>query len=378
MSDLTAMFSAPFIGGSEVFNLEFLRDAHARGTRVTAIVPGEGALADAVREFADQVIVIPIPPELGGLSRFGTPTRSDQVKAGLALASYGLRLRRALRRSPGLLCALGFRAQLAIAVTGAARGRELAWIVHEVVPDGRFGRIWGRASRRAQSVLSFSQTAASQPLLAGAAVRLFDARLDLTPMLALDAPSRVRTLGIIGDLFPLKNHLGFLEVLDQLHAKGHAVQGLIVGRDTSASNPTADYVRELTAAVHAHGDAVARVESSPGEMPAQMARIDVLLHLSTEPESFGRVVVEAMAAARPVVAFDRGAIPELIENGTDGYLVSPDDLAAVADAVELLLADDDAYTIMSRAARQTAQRRWDATLPGETVGAALADLASRT
>ncbi len=56
-----------------------------------------------------------------------------------------------------------------------------------------------------------------------------------------------------------------------------------------------------------------------------------LLHLIGFDEPFGFSVVEAMACGTPVIAFDRGSMPELIDDGTTGYLVS--DVAGAVDAV---------------------------------------------
>jgi glycosyltransferase involved in cell wall biosynthesis len=58
-----------------------------------------------------------------------------------------------------------------------------------------------------------------------------------------------------------------------------------------------------------------------------------LLHLIAFDEPFGLSVVEAMATGTPVIAFARGAMPEVIDHGTSGYLVRPGDLPGAAAAV---------------------------------------------
>ncbi|EIF81953.1 glycosyl transferase group 1 protein, partial [Burkholderia pseudomallei 354a] len=47
------------------------------------------------------------------------------------------------------------------------------------------------------------------------------------------------------------------------------------------------------------------------------------------PEPFGLVMIEAMACGTPVIAFKRGSVPEVIENGVSGFVVE-DELSAVA------------------------------------------------
>lgn len=73
-------------------------------------------------------------------------------------------------------------------------------------------------------------------------------------------------------------------------------------------------------------------------------------------EGFGRVLVEAMAHGVPVVAFEVGGIPEVVENGRQGLLISPYDEGAMADAVARLLDDDALRQQMGEAGKKHAER----------------------
>ena len=77
---------------------------------------------------------------------------------------------------------------------------------------------------------------------------------------------------------------------------------------------------------------------------AALAQLDIVVNLSRFQESFGRTVLEAMAAARPVVAYDWGALGELVvaaENGdaTTGILVPFGDSLMAAQQVAMLVND---------------------------------------
>jgi UDP-glucose:tetrahydrobiopterin glucosyltransferase len=65
-----------------------------------------------------------------------------------------------------------------------------------------------------------------------------------------------------------------------------------------------------------------------------MARAAVVLFPAKWEEPFGMVAAEAQACGTPVVAFRRGALPEVIVDGTTGFLVEPDDRQAAAEAVK--------------------------------------------
>jgi glycosyltransferase involved in cell wall biosynthesis len=66
-----------------------------------------------------------------------------------------------------------------------------------------------------------------------------------------------------------------------------------------------------------------------------------LLVLPSYREGFGRTLIEAMAAGIPVIGTDVGGIPEIIDNGKNGFIVPPKDPQAIADAIQILLNDED-------------------------------------
>jgi GT2 family glycosyltransferase/glycosyltransferase involved in cell wall biosynthesis len=86
-----------------------------------------------------------------------------------------------------------------------------------------------------------------------------------------------------------------------------------------------------------------------------ISRADVVLNLSHFKESFGRTVLEAMAAGRPVIVYDWGALPELVESGVSGLIVPFRDIDAAANAVAAL-ADRATLARMSVGARERARR----------------------
>ena len=78
----------------------------------------------------------------------------------------------------------------------------------------------------------------------------------------------------------------------------------------------------------------------PGEcddMPAALSRSDIVVHASTQPEAFGRVVIEAQAMARPVIAADFGGPVETVEHGVTGWRVPPGQPAALTAALDRVL-----------------------------------------
>ena len=79
---------------------------------------------------------------------------------------------------------------------------------------------------------------------------------------------------------------------------------------------------------------------------------DILVHASITGEPFGQVVIEAMAAGKPVVATNGGGIPEIVCDGETGILVPMGDAAAMADAIARLLLEPSTAFAMGQAGRR--------------------------
>ena len=97
------------------------------------------------------------------------------------------------------------------------------------------------------------------------------------------------------------------------------------------------------------------------DMPAALMLADVVVHASTQPEAFGRVVIEAQAMARPVIASDLGGPVETVEQGVTGWRVPPGDAVALARAIDAVLAlpaEERAALVRGRVPRCWAATPW--------------------
>jgi glycosyltransferase involved in cell wall biosynthesis len=103
------------------------------------------------------------------------------------------------------------------------------------------------------------------------------------------------------------------------------------------------YRAELEKRVRARGlEGIARIVDHCADMPAAYMLADVVVSASTDPEAFGRVVAEAQAMGRPVVAPAHGAAPEILIEGETGWTFASGRVDALAEALRSALALDAA------------------------------------
>jgi glycosyltransferase involved in cell wall biosynthesis len=75
------------------------------------------------------------------------------------------------------------------------------------------------------------------------------------------------------------------------------------------------------------------------DIPVLMKACDIIIHTSTEPEPFGRVIVEGQLAQKPVIAAAAGGALELVEDGKTGLLFPPGDAIALRQEIQKLISD---------------------------------------
>jgi glycosyltransferase involved in cell wall biosynthesis len=109
-----------------------------------------------------------------------------------------------------------------------------------------------------------------------------------------------------------------------------------------------------------------------------MGGVDVVIHASTLPEPFGRVIVEAMLAGTPVIASNGGGVPEILEDGVTGRLVEPNNAPALRAVIAAALCETEKSQRMAIAARAYAERTFalEVTLP--PIWQALRNVAAQT
>jgi glycosyltransferase involved in cell wall biosynthesis len=166
-------------------------------------------------------------------------------------------------------------------------------------------------------------------------------------------PDGVPVVMLPGRLTRWKGQLVFLRALAKLGDL--ECMGVIVGGEQGRTG----YRNELEDEIAALGlGSRVRLVGDTRDMPAALMLADIVVSASTDPEAFGRIIVEAQAMGRPVIATNHGAAPETVLDGITGWLVKPGDPAALANAIRatLEITADQRRRIAEAAARHVRGR----------------------
>ncbi len=181
----------------------------------------------------------------------------------------------------------------------------------------------------------------------------------ITPPAGLRAQlgNPARLVGILGRITHWKGHAVLLEAAALLHRQGFVVDVAVVGEASPGKENLAAALREqarrLGLEKHVH------FVGFRADVPAVVRELDVVAHCSTDPEPFGRVLLEAMAMGTPVIGASGGAVNDIIQDKQNGRLTPPGDAPALAEAIRWFLEDPARARQVADFASVDVRRRFD-------------------
>jgi glycosyltransferase involved in cell wall biosynthesis len=177
------------------------------------------------------------------------------------------------------------------------------------------------------------------------------------PSRPLGADARI---AVLGRLTEWKGQQVLVEAAPRVLARFPAARFVIVGDpDGSEGARYRERIRERIARLGL-GDHVKFVGHVRDVVTFLRERVDVVVHTSIQPEPFGLVVAEGMAAGKPVVASDAGGCPEIVEDGRSGLLYPPGNAEALAERLARLLSDPEWAESLAANGWDRVRERFDA------------------
>jgi len=351
------------ISGAEYVLLNILRGLHPSRYEAWVLCPAEGGLAEAACE--EGALWLPLPPIN---ARF--TMRPETILQSLNQLWHVVR---ALRRylislNPDFIHANTVRAGIVATLGAAGLGRAVLWHVHDSLPHHPVSsvvRLLACLSRRTQ-IIAVSHATAREfcgqfPLQRK--VRTIHNGIDLTrfPLKQTGASSFRKEMGIpeesflicaVGQICARKGVKEVIYAIERIRRRNPGMHLAIVGNAVFAHEE--EYRDSLLLAV-CHSGLAERVHFT-GQLKnvAPALQASDLLVLNSSEEPFGLVLIEAMSCGTPVLATRVGGVPEIVTDGSNGWLIEPGDTIGLsAKLLELSFADSSRRQVADVAHRTT-------------------------
>lgn len=344
--------------GSDITLSQLVSGLDQERYRAIVVVPYHGPLVYSLQEAGAEVVVLPELPVL---------RREHMNITGLARLLVD-----SFSAIPKLMCLIRARDvtlvhsnTLAVVIPGLAAflmRRPHVWHVHEILtrPRAVASLLATASSSLSTLVIANSRATADHyrrtRLMNSTPIKVILNGVDQTRVLYSREESLRSLVGsqsndvifaLIGRVNHLKGHSVFLDAAELLAKECDRARFLIVGDSFTGQEHLSEAVDQRIKSSNIlngrtirlpHMDNVGRIYSA----------CDSVVVPSVDPESFGLIAAEAMAAGLPVIASRIGALPEVIDDECTGILVEPNDSESLLAAMRELMASPSLRAAMGR------------------------------
>jgi glycosyltransferase involved in cell wall biosynthesis len=335
------------LGGGGISLLTLWKMLPELDWRACAVTPGEGPFTRAARDAGVDVTVYPyeqpdFPHPLRSLKNFASWRRIIKLV------------------NPVIIHANAYDAARSAILSAASLRIKL--VCHVRFPMTTEGKDWVFRGMPHPSAFIFNSQALLDETWPILGRRCPDSRayvvhnaVDLSSFSPTPWPeSAVLRVGIIGNFTPAKVHEDFLRMAAEVCQHRTDIEFWIIGEDTFGTGRDA----ELKACARALGiERNVKFLGHRSDIAALVAQLHLVV-LTSKIEPFGRVLIEAMASRRPVIATRVGGIPEVVRHGKTGYLVDAGDYRGMASRVVELLSSRERWEELAQNALADAQDRF--------------------
>jgi glycosyltransferase involved in cell wall biosynthesis len=159
-----------------------------------------------------------------------------------------------------------------------------------------------------------------------------------------------QVIAVVAQLIPRKGHRVLLQSLPGLIVRYPELRVLIFGR-----GPLQQEIANLIEEMGLENRII--LAGFRNDLPRILPCLDLLVHPALM-EGLGIALLQAASCGLPIIASHAGGMPEVVEDGVNGRLVPPGDVAALSDALEQLLSNKDLRRRMGEAGRQKMRREF--------------------
>lgn len=353
--------------GSDITLLQLVAGLDRNRFKALVVLPYDGPLVPHLREAGAEVIVRPEIPVIR--RQHMNPT--GLLRLLVALRSVGWLAKFICQRDVTLVHCNTLAVAL-VSLAAKLSGRPQVWHVHEIIVRPRtIASVLATLSSVMSTLIVANSRATADHYCRTRVISSTPIRIILNgvdePRLQDSKTAELRTLlrarpkevvfALVGRINRLKGHSVFLDAAEHLAAELEGVRFLIVGDSFAGQEHLTKAVDERIRSSEILRERVTRLPYVADVVSVYEA-CDVVVVPSIEPESFGLVAAEAMAAGLPVIASRIGALPELVEDERTGLLSDPGDTASLLKAMRSLGVSPLLRDEMGRRGRQRFEREF--------------------
>lgn len=334
---------AAVLGGGEISLLDL---ATAYRTNSEVLLFCDGPFREQLEKAGVKVKILPAPKAILSVRT------SSQIEALQSIPNLFWMAFQLLKAAKGF-DVIHANSQKAFIIAALARfmgSPPVLWHLRDILTAGHFSKLNRRiavnlANQFASRVLVNSQATANAFITSGGSSQLVNVlyngfSIEHFYPIKPEKSKQIRDelgignaplVGMFSRLSYWKGQHILLEALRELPE----VHAIFVGK---ALFEEGDYVSKLNS-LAAAPELVGRIHwlGFRHDVPILMKACNIIVHASTEPEPFGRVIIEGMLAEKPVIASASGGAVELIQDGITGCLIPPDNSAILAMTIRQLL-----------------------------------------
>jgi D-inositol-3-phosphate glycosyltransferase len=342
------------LGGLELTTLRLARAMSARGVSVTVIIPQNSGLERRARDVNLHTIAITPRWKYGDLSaaiRLARALKKNRIDLVLLMQSQDIHLA-ALASLFSIPSRFVFYQQMQSRFN--KRGVVHSWMYSKL-------SLWLTLTQAMKKdVLECTRVPEEK-------IRVVPLGVDIHRFNPLEhkkaearrhfeLPPKDCIVGVLGRLDKLKGQHVLIQAIPEILKRHRHAFLLIAGDETAGASGYKEYLRELCRTLNIKRS----VKFLPfiEDVPHLVAALDVFV-LPSFSETYGLVVLEAMAMEKPVIATDSGGVPELVRHGKTGLLIKPNDIVAMTRALRRILGSARLRNSLGRSARADVLKRFD-------------------
>lgn len=344
------------VWGAELYLLGQVQALSERGIEITLASPEESPFATMWQERGLPLVPMPLQ-QVGGLRAGDTDARPGAValaRDAARVAGHVRAIAVAAKRFD-VLHSYSLNTHMDVAVAGRMSRTPVVLDLVNIVRPGVGRKVLSAAAAMADITVANS-TATAQAVTGRGKVQIIHPGIDLDKFapgpLDVDLRETLATrphdplVGIFGRLDEPKGVHVLVDAMAALSGRAAKANLVVVGERGTGPQEYTD--RLMQTAKEKLGDRVKFI-GRRSDVAKILRCIDIAVNAS-EAEPFGLNVLEAQAVGTPVIGTDAGGIPEFVEHGVSGLLVTPNGVEPLALAIERLVDDPRLGTRMAKVA----------------------------